>query len=125
ERGEVELVVEHRQGVHLELVEPHGFADRSAALVHEGRRLEQQNLVTGDTAFLQPALELLLGRREAVHLGNDVERHEADIVPVHRILRTGISKTNPELHGGALSESWRQAQALRAASYRLAPSRPA
>src|SRR5690606_13806378 len=94
-------------------------------LVHEGRRLEQQDLVTGDTALLQPALELLLGRREAVHLGNDVERHEADIVPVHRILRTGISKTNPELHGGALSESWRQAQALRAASYRLAPSRPA
>ena len=36
---------------------------------------------------------------EAMHLGDDVERHEADIVPVHRILRTGISEAYPKLHG--------------------------
>src|SRR3546814_7267280 len=27
-----------------------------------------------------------------------IDRHEADIVPVHRILRAGIAEADPELH---------------------------
>ena len=34
-----------------------------------------------------------------MHLGDDVGRHEADIVPVQRILRSGISEADPDLHG--------------------------
>src|SRR3546814_16902066 len=35
---------------------------------------------------------------ETVHLGNGVYSHEADIVPVERILRARISKADPDLH---------------------------
>jgi hypothetical protein len=102
ERRQVELVVEHRQRVHPELVEPQRLADCPAALVHERRRLEQQHAGPGDPAFLQPALELLLHRPEAVHVGDHVERHEADVVPVHRVLRTGVTEADPELHAEPL-----------------------
>jgi hypothetical protein len=32
-------------------------------------------------------------------LGDRVDRHEADIVPLHRILRAGIAEADPDLHG--------------------------
>jgi hypothetical protein len=103
ERGEVELVVEHGQRIHLELVEAQRLRHSAAAFVHERRRLEQQHADAGDAAFLQPALELLLHRAERMHLRDDVERHEADIVPLHRVLRTGIAETYPKLHSARLA----------------------
>jgi hypothetical protein len=33
-----------------------------------------------------------------MHLSDGINRHEADIVPVQRILRAGISKACPDLH---------------------------
>src|SRR5262249_31325777 len=82
-----------------ELVEAQRLADGTAALIHEGGRLQEKDLVATDPAFLQPAQELLLDRPEVVDLGDRVERHEADVVPVHRVLRTGIAEADPELHG--------------------------
>src|SRR5690606_37720170 len=102
ERGEVEFVVKYGERLYVELVKAQRFTHRAAAFVHVRRRLQEQYLVAADPAFLQPALELLLHGPEAMHLGDDVERHEADVVPVHRVLRTGISEANPELHRGSL-----------------------
>src|SRR3546814_8720476 len=45
-----------------------------------------------------PALKLLLRRREAMHVRDQVDRHEADIMPVHRILGSGIAQAHPDLH---------------------------
>ena len=49
------------------------------------------------------AAELLLPRAKVVHFGDDVGGHEADVVPLQRIFRAGIPKTDPELHGGWLA----------------------
>ena len=48
-----------------------------------------------DPPLRGPALELLLPRVEAVDLGDRVDRHEADIVPVQRILRARIAEADP------------------------------
>ena len=97
------LVVEYRQRVRLKLVEAQRLGNGATAFVHEGGGLEQQHLRAADAALLEPALELLLHGPEGVHLGDHVERHEADVVPVHRVLRTRISEADPELHGGSLA----------------------
>ena len=99
ERREVELVVEHGQRVHAELVEAQRLADRAAAFVHESRGLEQQDLLAANPAFLQPAEELLLDRAEAMDIGDGVRRHEAGVVPLHGVQGTGIAEADPELHG--------------------------
>ncbi len=98
ERREVELVVEDGQRFLVELVEVQRLLNRVAAVVHEGLRLHQQDLVAADAAFGDQASELLLPWAEAVHLGDDVGRHHADIVPVKRIFRAGISEAHPDLH---------------------------
>jgi hypothetical protein len=54
--------------------------------------------VLADPTFLDPAGELLLYWAETMHLRNDVERHEANIVPMKRISRSRISKASPDLH---------------------------
>src|SRR4051812_39095068 len=51
-----------------------------------------------DAAFSDQAAELLLPRTKAVCFGHDVGRHEADIVPVQRILRARIAEADPQLH---------------------------
>ena len=55
-----------------------------------------------DPALLGPAGKGLLRRVEAVHLGDRVDRHEADIVPLHRVGRAGIAEADPDLHGREL-----------------------
>ena len=99
ERREVELVVEHGQRVGAQLVEAQRLADRAAAVVHEGRGLEQQHLFAADPAFLQPArgTSSAPGRSHALSAMR-VDRHEADVVPVQRILRTRIAEADPDLH---------------------------
>ena len=59
-------------------------------------------------AFRGQAAELLRPGREVVHLGDDIGRHEADIVPLQRILRAGIPKADPELHARPLACAWRK-----------------
>lgn len=52
--------------------------------------------------LLRPALKALLGRIKAIHVSDYIYRHKADIVPVERILRSRISKADPELHRAPL-----------------------
>ena len=81
-----------------ELVEAQRFAHRAAAFVHEGSGLEQENLLGPDPPFAHPAAELLRFGAEAMDLGDGVDRHEPDVVPVQRVLRAGIAETGPDLH---------------------------
>ena len=98
ERREIELVVEDGQRVIVELVEAQRLLNRIAAVVHEGLRLEQQDAMAADAAFGDQAPEFLLPRAEIMHLGDDVGRHEADIVPLKRIFGARIAKADPQLH---------------------------
>src|SRR5205085_12042560 len=97
-RCEVELVVEGGQGVDVELVEAKRLLNRVAADVHEGLGLEEQDFVPADAAFRDQASKLLLPRSKAMDLSDQVDGHEADIVPVKRILRAWIAETCPDLH---------------------------
>jgi hypothetical protein len=90
--------VEYGKLAGFKLVEAHRLADRAPAFVHEGRGLEQHDLFAADAPFLHPAGKFLLHGCEIVDFGNGVHRHEADIVPVHRILRARIAEADPELH---------------------------
>src|SRR3546814_12720146 len=65
-----------------ELVEIERRAHAAAAFVHEGRGLEQQHALAPDAAILNPALKLFGGHAESVNVGDDVGRHEADLVAV-------------------------------------------
>src|SRR5687767_9240366 len=125
-RGEVELVVKGGQGVDVELVEVKRLLNRVAADVHVGLGLEQQQLVAADAALARQAAEFLLPGAEAMHRGDGVDGHEADVVPVERILRARIAKACPDLHrrracqqkrpprkrdGRPCSKRWEEAQA--------------
>ena len=90
-RRQIQLVVEHRQRRYIELVKAHGFRHRAAAFVHEGRRFQQDDAARADAAIAQPTGEFLLLRGKAVHFGDGVCCHEADIVAVQRILLAGIA----------------------------------
>src|SRR4029079_7916005 len=102
-RGEVELVVEDRQRPEVELVEAQHLLNSIAAVVHEGLRLEEEDAGTADPSFGDQAAEFLGPWREAVHLGDDVGGHEADIVSLQRIFRAGITEADPELHRRSLA----------------------
>jgi hypothetical protein len=51
-----------------------------------------------DPAFGDQAAKLLLPGAEIVDGGDRIDGHEADIVPVQRILRAGITEAGPDLH---------------------------
>ena len=97
-RRQVKLVVKHGDVLRRELVEPHRLAHRLAGAVHEGVGLEQQQLVAAQPAFGHTPLKAGFPRAEAVRLGDPVDRHEADVVPVARILPAGIAQTHENLH---------------------------
>ncbi len=97
-RRKVQFVVKDGHVLRRQLIKAHGIADRPAAFVHEGGGLQQDDLLRSNTTFLHPSLKLLFGRGEAVHVGDDVGRHEADIMPVHRILGARIAQPDPDLH---------------------------
>ncbi len=103
ERGKVEFVMEGGQRLLVELVEMQRLLNCVAAVVHISLRLQQQYLVAPDPALAGEGAEFFLPGAETVHFGDGVDRHEADIVPVQRILRAGISKACPDLHRARVS----------------------
>ena len=93
------------------LEEMQRLLNRIAAVVHERLGLEQQDAVAADAALAHQAAEFLGPGAKAVDVGDHVERHEADVVAVERILRPRIAETCPDLHhslplaGGAVGLS--------------------
>ena len=55
--------------------------------------------VAAERAFGGHALKAAAPRRKAVALGNGVDRHEADIVPVARMTGARIAEPDKEQHG--------------------------
>jgi hypothetical protein len=96
--GEVELVVEHNDVIELKLVEAHGFLCGLPRLVHESSGLQQDDFFAAELAFATPALESFAPGGKVVRRGDRVERHEADIVSVERILRPRIAEADEQLH---------------------------
>src|SRR3954452_17983888 len=98
ERGEIELVMEDGERVHVALVEAQRLGNGFAAVVHEGLRLKQQDALSSDAALRYQTAKFLLPRTDIVHFGQDVGGHEANIVALQRIFGAWITKTDPELH---------------------------
>jgi hypothetical protein len=95
ERGKIELVVKDGDVFRLKLAEIHCCADAAAAIVHERRGLEKDDFVGTNSQFLNPAQEFLGRYWKIVNFGKRIERHETDIVPVHRIGGAWITETYP------------------------------
>src|SRR3546814_20671295 len=81
-----------------QLVEAHGLSDGAATFIHEYRRFQQQNFFRAKPPLGDPALKLLIRRRKAMHIRNDIGSHKTDIVPVERILSARIAESCPDLH---------------------------
>ncbi len=97
---QLKLVLEHHDvGELRQLVEVHRLRHRVAGLVHIGARHQQQNLLASQRAFGCDTLKTAAPRREAVALGNGLDGHEADVVPVVSILFAGISQPDEKQHG--------------------------
>src|SRR3546814_690115 len=84
--SKVQLVMKDSDVLRAQLVEAHGFSDGAATFIHEYRRFQQQNFFRAKPPLGDPALKLLLRRRKAMHIRNDIGSHKPDIVPVERIL---------------------------------------
>ena len=76
-----------------------GLADRSAGLVHEGRRFEQEHFLTVDLSVRRFTLKFDPKRRAGKAAVDFIHRHKTYIVTVSRILRSGIAKSDQEMHG--------------------------
>ena len=90
-RGKVQLVVKNGHLLNLEFEKAHCFADATTALIHIGRRLKENDLFRPQSPFLGPASKLFLDRAKAMHIGDNIKRHEPHIVAVHHIFRSRIS----------------------------------
>ena len=78
----------------------HGITTR----IHVGLWLQRQNALAINGAFRHFTLEALPPGAEAVAPRNLLQRHEADIVPLTRVLRPWIAKADPK-HRGAVAGS--------------------
>src|SRR3546814_14212672 len=74
------------------------FTDRLAGQVHEGLRLQRQCLGTAEDALGQFAVEPLAERLETVLLGDRIDRHEADVMPLPPVLGARIAQSDEEQH---------------------------
>src|SRR3546814_7386840 len=74
------------------------LADRLAGEVHEGLRLQRQCLGTAEDALGQFAVEPLAERLETVLLGDRIDRHEADVMPLPPVLGARIAQSDEEQH---------------------------
>ena len=68
----------------VELVEMRRRLHGAAGIVHVGLGLQQHDLLAGDLAFGDEAVEAAAPGPEAMAADDRVHRHEADIVPVAR-----------------------------------------
>src|SRR5947209_12762172 len=108
---QLELVLEHGDLRRRQLEEVRGFLHRAPRIVHEGRGLEQDDTLALQRAFRGLALKTAAPWCETMTPRDLVDGHEADIVPVMRVFRTGIAEADEQSHGaasrGALTSSCR------------------
>src|SRR3954454_3275073 len=105
-----ELVLKHRDFVCSELEEIRSFLNRAPGVVHESRGTKQDHPLMIERAFSRLALKAPAPWCETMTTRNLVKSHEADVVPVVRVLRAGIAKSNKESHDAASRASARSAK---------------
>jgi len=87
--------------------------------VHKGLRLQQQPPFTGDQSLRNLSLEAAAEPRGTVPAGDRVDRHEADIVSVAGVARTGIAKADDETHHQSIADAAKPRPAGSGCSRRL------
>src|SRR5438552_16765809 len=75
-----------------------GFLNRASRFVHEGQRLQQHHPLAIERAFRRLALKTAAPGCETMTPRDFIDSHEADLVPVMRVLRAGIAEANKEAH---------------------------
>src|SRR6185295_10871777 len=100
-RRQFEFVLKHGDVGGTELEEVRGFLNRAPGLVHVGGRPKQNDLFTIDRAIGSLALKTAAPRCETVTPRNFIDGHEADVVPVVRVFRTGVTETDKQAHDAA------------------------
>ena len=81
-----------------DFVKLRGFLHRVAGIIHEGFGLEQKHFFGTDHAFTRFALKARAPAHRVETTRDGINRHEADIMPVSGIARSGIAKTYEEQH---------------------------
>ena len=99
-RREIELVVDDDERAEVQLRIAQSLADAAPGFVHVGLRLEQHDPLIADQPVRQQALMPGAKRAEpAPPLGDGVNRHEADVVAVARVLSARIAEARNDQHG--------------------------
>src|SRR5436190_21357376 len=102
-RRQVELVVEDVDVAFRNLEIAARLANRAAAVVHEGLRLQQHHALARNGTLAGEAMEALLPRAQSMPLGDALDRHETDVVALPRILAARVAETDEELHGATFA----------------------
>src|SRR5262249_4383251 len=95
---QIDLVVDHGDFRRRNPKEPRCLGNRVARIVHIGLRLQQEPSLASDHALRKLAFEAATKGRDAMTPGDQVDRHEADVVSVPGIARARIAKANDETH---------------------------
>src|SRR6266404_268893 len=100
-RRQFEFVLKHGDVAGGQLEEVRSFLNRAPGLVHVGGRPQQNDLLAIERAFGSLALKTAAPRCETVTPRNFIDGHEADVVPVVRVFRTGVTETDKQAHDAA------------------------
>ena len=107
--GQVQLVVHDDDPARLDLEELGGTRDWAAGEVHERPRLHQHNATVGQAPFEHLGTALVRLELAADARGEFVRNHEAHVVPVARVARTGVAETDEQY---LLAGPWQDALAV-------------
>ncbi len=95
---QVELVVRHQHVLDRDLVVGSRGADRFAAQIHVGARLQQPQTMAGEGNLRRVTLELAIRREPTAVLGGQqIDEPEADVVARRRVLRARIAEPDDQL----------------------------
>src|SRR4051812_7466189 len=100
-RRQFELIVKHGDLARRELEEIRSLLNRASGVVHESRRAKQDHPLMIERAFRGLALKATAPWCKTMTPSNLIDGHEADVVPVMRVLRAGIAEANKKSHDAA------------------------
>src|SRR3954470_12745692 len=100
-RRQFEFVLKHSDVGGGELEEIRCFLNCAPGLVHVGGRPQQNDLFAIERAFGSLALKTTAPWCKTMTPRNFIDGHKADVVPVVRVFRTGVTETDKQAHDAA------------------------